>query len=140
MNNLNSLLIEGNVVRDSTYRETPSGTPVTTFSVAVNRYWKKDKSSADFEKEVSYFDVEVWGKLAESARDSCRKGRGVRVVGRLKQERWDDAEGKQRSKVKIIGEHIEYKPIDYKKDDAITAPPEQQESGGDNGVADDIPF
>jgi single-strand DNA-binding protein len=62
------------------------------------------------EKEVSFFDVESWGKLAESAKNNGHKGRGVRVVGRLKQDRWQDREGKAESKVSIVAEHLEFRP------------------------------
>jgi single-strand DNA-binding protein len=62
------------------------------------------------EKEVNFFDIETWGKLAENAASVGRKGRGVRVVGRLKQERWANTEGKQQSKVLIVAEHLEFRP------------------------------
>jgi single-strand DNA-binding protein len=62
------------------------------------------------QKEVSFFDIEVWSKLADTCAENLRKGRGVRVVGRLKQDRWSDAEGKSHSRIKIIGEHVEFKP------------------------------
>jgi len=81
MNNLNSILIEGNLVRDPLLRSTPKGTSVCTFSLASNRFYKQDTG---FEKEVSFFDVDTWGKLAEACYSKGRKGRGVRVVGRLK--------------------------------------------------------
>lgn len=107
MNNLNSILIEGNLTRDPELRASPKGTPLCTFSIATNRYFKQD---SDTEKEVGYFNVETWGRLAESAGNQGRKGRGVRVVGRLKQERWTDREGKTQSKVVIVAEHIEFRP------------------------------
>jgi single-strand DNA-binding protein len=113
-NNLNSILIEGNLVRDPLFRSTAKGTPLCTFSLASNRYYKQDNG---MEKEVSFFDVEAWSKLAESCRTQGHKGRGVRVVGRLKQDRWSDAEGKSHSKVSIIAEHVEFRP-DFKKEDA----------------------
>ncbi len=117
MNNLNSILIEGNMVRDPLFKSTPKGTPVCTFSVASNRFYKQDSG---LEKEVSFFDVETWAKLAENCGNLGRKGRGVRVVGRLKQERWSDSDGKPRSKVKIVAEHVEFRP-EFKKDAADTS-------------------
>ena len=113
MNNLNSILIEGNLVRDPVFRSTAKGTPLCTFSLASNRYYK---NNSGYEQEVSFFDVEAWSKLAESCNELGRKGRGVRVVGRLKQDRWNDSEGKSHSKVNIIAEHIEFRP-DFKKED-----------------------
>jgi single-strand DNA-binding protein len=116
MNNLNSILIEGNLVRDPMFRNTAKGTALCTFSIASNRYYRQ---GADLENEVSFFDVEAWSKLVENCRIG-RKGRGVRVVGRLKQDRWNGADGKQHSKISIIAEHVEFRP-DFKKDDADPA-------------------
>lgn len=107
MNNINSIVIEGNLVRDPETKTTPKGTALCTFSIATNRYFKQDSG---LEKEVSYFNVESWGKLAESVSNHGRKGRGVRVVGRLKQERWQDREGKAQSRVIIVAEYAEFRP------------------------------
>ena len=112
MNNLNSILIEGNLVRDPLFRTTPKGTPLCTFSLASNRFFRQDSG---LEKEVSFFDVETWSKLAEACYSKGHKGRGVRVVGRLKQERWNDPEGKSRSRVTIVAEHVEFRP-DFRRE------------------------
>jgi single-strand DNA-binding protein len=112
MNNLNSILLEGNLTRDPVVKTTAKGTTLCTFTVASNRYYKKsnDEAGSGFEKETSFFDVEAWAKLAESCASLGRKGRGVRVAGRLKQDRWEDAEGKAHSKIYIVAEHVEYRP------------------------------
>jgi single-strand DNA-binding protein len=107
MNQLNSILIEGNLTKDPTFKETTKGTPLCTFAVASNRYYK---SGSEMENEVSYFDVETWSKLADTCGKQLKKGRGVRVVGRLKQERWKATDGTARSSVKIVAEHVEFKP------------------------------
>jgi len=114
MNNLNSVLVEGNLVRDPEYKTTTKGTALCKFTVASNRYFKQDDG---FEKEVSYFEVESWGKIADSVNNLGRKGRGVRVVGRLKQERWQSNDGKAMTRVVIVAEHVEYRP-EFKKDSA----------------------
>ena len=124
MNNLNSILIEGNMVRDPQLRATPKGTSVCTFSLASNRYYKQE---AGMEKEVSFFEVETWAKLAEACNNLGRKGRGVRVVGRLKQDRWTGNDGKQRSKVSIVAEHVEFRP-ELKKEAVSEKPPEPVET------------
>lgn len=100
-------MIEGNLVRDPLLRSTAKGTPVCTFSLASNRFYKQDTG---FEREVSFFEVETWAKLAESCHNLGHKGRGVRVVGRLKQERWQGTDGKPRAKIVIIAEHVEFRP------------------------------
>ena len=91
MNPLNSILIEGNVVRDAVLDETAKGTKFCKFSIAANRCYKSETGT--FETEVSFFDVETWGRMAELCDENCKKGRGVRVVGRLKQGRWTDDAG-----------------------------------------------
>jgi len=111
MNNLNSILIEGNMVRDPLFRSTPKGTPVCNFTIASNRFFKLDSG---FEKETGFFDIEAWGKLADICTIQGRKGRGVRVVGRLKQDRWTGNDGKSHAKVAIVAEHVEYRS-DFKK-------------------------
>lgn len=109
MNSLNSILLEGNVVRDAIYKETAKGTPICSFTIASNRFFKTE--SGEFDQEVSFFEIETWGKLAEACNKSCSKGRGVRVVGRLKQGRWKDDSGANHSKIAVIAEHVEFKPV-----------------------------
>jgi single-strand DNA-binding protein len=126
MNNLNSILIEGNLVRDPMFRTTSKGTSLCTFSLASNRFFKQDSG---LEKEVSFFDVETWSKLAENCYNLGRKGRGVRVVGRLKQERWNGSDGKPHSKVAIVAEHVEFRPEFKKNGQAETNLAEEAMSG-----------
>jgi single-strand DNA-binding protein len=113
MNNLNSILIEGNLTRDPELSYTSKGTAVCKFSVACNRFFKQEDET---QKEVSYFDVSCWTRLAEVCGEYLKKGRGVRVVGRLKQDRWTDADGKPRSRIEIVAEHVEFKPQLKKQD------------------------
>jgi len=107
MNNLNSILIEGNIVRDPECRTTPKGTAVCTFSIASNRFYHEGDA---LETEVGFFDIEAWGKLATQVSGYGHKGQGVRVIGRLKQDRWQDTEGKQHSRIVVVGEHVEIQP------------------------------
>jgi single-strand DNA-binding protein len=127
MNNLNSILIEGNLVRDPLFRTTSKGTSLCTFSLASNRYYKQDSG---LEQEVSFFDVEAWSKLAENCYHLGHKGRGVRVVGRLKQSRWNGTDGKTHSRVSIVAEHVEFRSdfkSDFKKEEEDPPPPVQEE-------------
>ncbi len=79
-------------------------------------------------EEVSFVDVEAWRNEAEECAKKLQKGRGVRVIGRLKQDRWEDPEGNPRSKLKIVAEHVYIKNIPRpaegdkeKKDDILVA-------------------
>jgi single-strand DNA-binding protein len=130
MNNLNSILIEGNMVREPQYSITPKGTPVCNFRLASNRFFKQDNG---YEKEVSFFDVETWAKLADTCNNMGRKGRGVRVVGRLKEDRWTGSDGKPRSRISIVAEHVEFRP-DFKKE---TAAEKDKDSVYSDSLADE---
>ena len=118
MNPLNSILVEGNVVRTPDLQETSKGTSVCKFTIASNRSYRTEAGT--FDKEVSFFDVETWGQLAIICSQQCLKGRGVRVVGRLKQGRWTDNVGKNHSKIAIVAEHLEFKPVFQKEEQLST--------------------
>jgi single-strand DNA-binding protein len=115
MNNLNSILIEGSMLAEPDFSTTSHGTPVCNFSLSSNRFYRKGDDTV---REISHFDLQAWGKLAESVKNLGHKGRGIRVTGRLKQERWNDKEGNQRSKTVIVSEHIEFRP---EQQDAFSA-------------------
>ena len=124
MNNLNSIILEGNLVRDAALAEPVPGFKKCIFSMGVNRFYKNKKNEAV--DEVSFFDIETYGRMAEYCSEKVKKGRGVRVVGRLKQDSWKDDSGKTQSRVYVVAEHIEYKP--EKKSEAAAAQPEVKES------------
>lgn len=108
MNDLNSVLVEGNLTRDPLLATTPNGTSVCNFAVGTHHEYKREDQRRE---ETSFFDVEVWAKLGENCAEYLRKGRGVRVVGRLKQDRWKNGEGQPRSRVKIVAEHVDFRPM-----------------------------
>ena len=124
MNNLNSILVEGNLVKDPELSYTSKGTAVCRFTVACNRAYKQDDQ---LQKEVSFFDVSTWTRLAEVCGEYLKKGRGVRVVGRLKQDRWTDTDGKPHSRVLIVAEHVEFKPQLRKEGEGEKAEGEKEE-------------
>jgi len=111
MNNLNSVLLEGNLTKDPENKN-EKNIHKCMFKVASNRYCSK-------ENEVSYFDVECSGKVADVCRKYLKKGRGVRLIGRLRQERQtEEISGVTTvfTKIIIIAEHVEFKPVYKSKD------------------------
>lgn len=104
MNALNSIIIEGNLTQEPKLSKTPQGMDVCDCPIAVNRFFKN--SNGEMVNEVSYFDIQGFGKQAEVL-GKAKKGQGIRVVGRLKQERWQDQNGRYQSKVRICAEHTE---------------------------------
>lgn len=106
---LNSVVIIGNVVRDcgadpQSFSYTQSGTAVARISIAVNRTRTQNGQKAE---EVSYFDVTVFGKSAEALRPYLTKGKKIAVRGSLKQDRWKDQQGNNRSRIGIIADDIQ---------------------------------
>ena len=108
MNQLNSLIIEGNAVKKAEFSEPKTGFFVCRFPLAVNRWYKSRNDEGV--SEVSFFDVEAYGKLAEYCKSKIDKGIGMRVVGRLKQDRWKDKDGKNQNRIYVVAEHVECKP------------------------------
>ena len=105
MNSLNQIILEGNVSRQPELRKSAAGTSVCVIPIAVNRSYKNARGETI--EEVSFFDVASFGKTAEVCSKYATIGRHVRVVGRIKQDRWKNQEGKAQSKVSIIAEHVE---------------------------------
>lgn len=101
---LNKVMIIGHLGRDPEMRYTPSGRPVTTFSVATGRTWH----SADGERheEVEWFNVVAWGSLAEICNQYLRKGKQVYIDGRLHTRRWDDAEGRKHFATEVVAREM----------------------------------
>lgn len=109
MNNINCLIVEGNITQNVDFKTTTHGYPVCRIPIAVNHVYKKANTD-EYVDEVSYFDIETFGKLAEICAKFSEKGRGVSVVGRIKQNRWKSDDGKNQSRVTIIAEKVEFKP------------------------------
>ena len=109
MNQLNSLILEGNLVKDAVLTEPAPGFKKCVFTMGVNRFYKNRNNESV--NEASFFDVEAYNQVAEWCGKKATKGRGVRVVGRLKQDTWKDEAGKSASRIYVVAEHIEYKPI-----------------------------
>jgi single-strand DNA-binding protein len=101
-----AVTVVGNCTREPELRFTPGGFALVTFGVAVNRRWR-DRATEELREAVSFFDVKVWGPLAENVAHSVVKGCRVVVEGRLEQETWDDAAtGEKRSKVVVVAEEV----------------------------------
>jgi len=118
---LNSVNIMGNLTRDPELRYTPSGKAVCSLSIANNRIYSKNSEKIT---EVSYFDVEVWGVIAENCVKYLKKGNGIIVEGRLRQDRWEK-DGKTQSRVKIAANSIHFMP---KKREDVSGQPMRSES------------
>jgi len=101
---LNKVMVIGHLGRDPEMRYTPSGRPVTTFSVATTRAWHS--SDGERHEETEWFNVVAWGSLAEICNQHLRKGQQAFVEGRLQTRRWDDAEGKKHFATELVAKEI----------------------------------
>lgn len=107
MANFNKVLLMGNLTRDPEVRYTPKGTAVATITLAVNRTWSND--AGEKKEEVTFVDVDVWGRQAETIGQYMAKGRPLFVEGRLKLDQWDDKEsGQKRSRLKVVCENFQF--------------------------------
>jgi single-strand DNA-binding protein len=102
---LNRVILIGRLTRDPELRYTPSGTAVASFSLANNRTYAVTGEKKD---QVSYFDCVAWSKLGEIITEYCKKGHRIAVEGRLQQRRWDDQDGKKRTKVEVVIENFQF--------------------------------
>jgi single-strand DNA-binding protein len=101
---LNKVMIIGRLGRDPEMRYTPSGRPVTTFSVATSRSW--NTSEGGRRTETEWFNVVAWSNLAEICKQHLSKGRLVYIEGRLQTRQWDDPEGNKHSSTEIVANEM----------------------------------
>lgn len=125
MPNLNKVLLMGNLTRDPELRYLPSNMAVVALGLAVNRRWKNQAGEQG--EEVTFIDCECFGKTAEVINQYFRKGKPIFIEGRLKLDQWQDKEGHNRSKLKVVVENFQF--IESKGGDAGDHA-SQESSGG----------
>ena len=114
MASLNKVLIVGNLTRDPELRYTPKGTAIAKLGMAINRTFTQD---GEKKEEVTFVDVDAFGKTAENCGQYLRKGRSCLIEGRLKLDTWDDkSTGQKRSKLGVVAESVQF--IGGNKDEA----------------------
>ncbi len=159
MTDLNHVVLVGRLTRDlgsdeRSFGYLPSGQARANFSIAVNR---SRKNGEQWEDEVNYFDITLFGRSAESLKPYLLKGKQVAIEGSLRQDRWEK-DGQKFSKVNIIASNVQllggrsdsngsssqggYTPRFQQSQGQASAP--MQNDGGFNGAdssfPEDIPF
>jgi single-strand DNA-binding protein len=123
MASYNKVQLIGNLTRDIELRYTPKGSPVADMAIAVNRKWKDDQGQ--IHEEVTFVDIGLWGKTAESCAKYLKKGSPAFVDGRLELQTWNDKQtGEKRSKLRVIAEGVQFLGSG------------QQQQGGERGYGD----
>jgi len=107
MANFNKVILVGNLTRDPELRYTPKGVAIAKFGLAVNRVWTNE--AGEKKEEVTFVDVDVFGRTAENVGQYMRKGSPILIEGRLRLDQWDDKQtGQKRSKLGVVAEIVQF--------------------------------
>ena len=101
MPNYNRVMLMGHLTRDPEMKVLESGTTVTNVSIAVNRSYT-NKNTGESVEDVCFVDLEAWNRTAETLAEFFTKGRPIHIEGRLRQQRWQNEEGENRSKLVVV--------------------------------------
>jgi single-strand DNA-binding protein len=107
MASFNKVILMGNLTRDPELRYTPKGTAIAKLGLAVNRNWTTE--TGEKKEEVTFVDVDAFGRQAEVIAQYMKKGRPIFIEGRLRLEQWDDKQtGQKRSRLGIVLESFQF--------------------------------
>ena len=155
MASFNKVILVGNLTRDPELRYTPKGTAIAKIGVAVNRVWTNE--AGEKKEEVTFVDVDVFGRTAENVGQYMRKGRPILIEGRLRLDQWDDKQtGQKKSKLGVVAETVQFlgspgggeggggggAPASRaaRPASAPAAPPSEPVEGDEPPSGDDVPF
>lgn len=108
MNGFNKVILAGNLTRDPELRYTPSGMAIAKFGLAVNRRFK-DSQTNEMRDDVTFVDIDAFGKQAETIGQYLKKGRPILIEGRLRLDQWEDKQTQQkRSRLGVVLESFTF--------------------------------
>jgi single-strand DNA-binding protein len=107
MASYNKVILVGNLTRDPELRYTPKGLAIAKLALAVNRVWKNE--AGESKEEVTFIDIDAFGRQAETLAQYMKKGSPLMVDGRLKLDQWDDKQtGQKRSRLGVVLEGFQF--------------------------------
>src|SRR2546422_4759768 len=119
MASFNRVILAGNLTRDPELRYTSKGLAISKIGLAINRTWKNE--AGETKEEVTFVDIDAFGRQAETIAQYLKKGGGMLIEGRLRLDQWDDKQtGQKRSKLGVVVEGFQF-----------TGAPNRGEGGGD---------
>lgn len=157
MRGFNRVILAGNLTRDPELRYTPKGLAIAQFGLAINRAWR-DQETNELKEEVTFVDVDAFGRTAENIGQYMKKGSPILIEGRLKLDTWDDKQTQQkRSRLKVVAEVVQFlgspgggdgprgdsprsAEAPVRRPSAPAAPPPPAEPEGMPPEEDDVPF
>ena len=105
MPSYNRVVLAGNLTRDPELKYTPQGKAVARLGLALNHKWKTE--AGEMKEEVTFVDIDAWGKQAETIAQYLKKGSPLLMEGRLKLDSWEK-DGQKHSKLKIVLESFTF--------------------------------
>ena len=150
MANFNKVILAGNLTRDPELRYTPKGLAIAKIGIAVNRQWRTE--TGEQKEEVTFVDVDAFGKQAETLGQYMRKGSPILIEGRLLLDQWDDKQtGQKRRKLGVVVEGFQFlgggqrndgggAPAASRPQRSTTPPPADSEPDMPPQESDDVPF
>lgn len=153
MASFNKVILAGNLTRDPELRYTPKGTAIARLGLACNRKWKSE--TGELKEEVTFVDVDAFGKTAETIAQYLKKGRPILIEGRLRYETWEDKQTNQKkSKLGVVLENFQFldsgrggeggegqsRPAAPANRPATAAPSDASEPDVPPHEGDDVPF
>src|SRR5215469_1069108 len=107
MASYNKVILVGNLTRDPELRYTPKGMAIAKIGLAVNRNWTNE--AGEKKEEVTFVDVDIFGRTAENVAQYMKKGRPILIEGRLRLDQWDDKQtGQKRSRLGVVAETVQF--------------------------------
>jgi len=150
MASFNKVILCGNLTRDPELRYTPKGTAIARLGLACNRKWKSE--TGELKEEVTFVDVDAFGKQAETIGQYLKKGRPILIEGRLRLDTWEDKQTKQKkSKLGVVLENFQFLDSGNRGESSApeapaARPPSTPAPAAESGEADgppegdDVPF
>ena len=148
----NKVVLVGNLTRDPELRYTPKGLAIAKLGLAVNRSWR-DSTSGEMKEEVTFIDIDAFGKQAETLGQYMKKGSPILIEGRLRLDTWEDKQTNQkRSKLGVVLEEFRFLDSGRGRDGGAGEPGKGRPSGPDpapdagpkaadaGSAEDDVPF
>jgi single-strand DNA-binding protein len=118
MASFNKVILMGNLTRDPEMRFTPKGTAIARLGLAVNRTWRTE--TGEQKEEVTFVDIDAYGKQAETISHYLKKGNPILIEGRLRLHTWEDKQTNQKqSKLRVDLENFRF-----------VGPAQNREAGG----------
>jgi single-strand DNA-binding protein len=121
MPSFNKVILVGNLTRDPELRYTSNGKAIAKVTLAVNRVWTTE--TGEKREEVTFVDIDIFGRTAENVGQYMRKGSPMLVEGRLRLDQWDDKQtGQKRSKLGVVADNVQFLGGPRTGDTAAPAP------------------